>query len=190
MLKIKNPDTGDKLEIAESEFSTKLSWNEALLASKELGKGWRLPNLDELDQMYKQLYVKGLGDFQNLYYWSSSEVNESLAAYIGFDSNYDGFASVKSKDEKIYTRAVRGLEFHLKSKMIEVGTTTPGIWKQISDGGLLNDFPGAEFKITDQNMRFPELSKGAISVREEDSERFLLIKIQQKKMNGGSWIIE
>ena len=75
-------------------------------------------------------------------------------------------------------------------KLVEVGVTTPGIWKQISEGGFLNDFPGAEFNITDSNIRFPELSKGVISVREEDAETFLLIKKQQKKLNGGNWIIE
>jgi hypothetical protein len=75
-------------------------------------------------------------------------------------------------------------------KLVEVGVTTPGIWKQISEGGFLIDFPGAEFNITDRNIRFPELSKGVISVPEEDADRFLLIKKQQKKLNGGSWIIE
>lgn len=75
-------------------------------------------------------------------------------------------------------------------KLVEVGVTTPGIWKQISEGGFLNDFPDAEFKITDKNLHYPELSRGVISVREEDAETFLLIKKQQKKLNGGSWIIE
>lgn len=39
-------------------------------------------------------------------------------------------------------------------------------------------------------MNFPEISKGVISAKEEDVNRFLLIKKQQKKLNGGSWIIE
>lgn len=76
------------------------------------------------------------------------------------------------------------------TKLIDVGKTTPGIWKQISDGGFLQDFPGANFRITEENERFPELSKGIISVKEDDAERFLQIKEQQKRMNGGSWIIE
>jgi hypothetical protein len=75
-------------------------------------------------------------------------------------------------------------------KLVEVGVTTSGICKQISEGGFLNDFPGAEFKITYSNIRFPELSKGVISTQEEDADQFLLIKKQQKKLNGGSWIIE
>jgi hypothetical protein len=75
-------------------------------------------------------------------------------------------------------------------KLVEVGVTTPGIWKQISAGGFLNDFPGAEFNITDRNIKFPELSKGVISVPKEYAERFLLIKKQQKQLNGGKWIIE
>ena len=75
-------------------------------------------------------------------------------------------------------------------KLVEVGVTTPGIWKQISEGGFLNNYPGAEFKIRDRNIRFPELSRGIIYVKKEDAERFLLFKNQQKELNGGSWIID
>lgn len=75
-------------------------------------------------------------------------------------------------------------------RLVEVGVPTPGIRKQIGAGGFLNDFLGAEFNIADINIRFPELSKGMISVPEEDADCFLLIKKQQNKLNGGSWIIE
>ncbi len=71
----------------------------------------------------------------------------------------------------------------------DVGETTPGIWSQISQQGFLNDFPDAEFRIIKKNTRFPELSVGVISVREEDAKRFLEIKKEQTKLNGGNWII-
>lgn len=76
------------------------------------------------------------------------------------------------------------------SEFTEVGTTTPGIWDQISNQGFLDDYPDAKFDITEPNHRFPELSKGTISVRTEDSRRFLRLKEHMKEQNGGSWIIE
>ena len=76
------------------------------------------------------------------------------------------------------------------SEFTEVGTTTPGIWDQICKSGFLNDFPDAYFKITEPSEIFPELSKGTVFVRKEDSRRFFHIKEAQKEANGGNWIIE
>lgn len=72
----------------------------------------------------------------------------------------------------------------------EVGTTTPGIWEQISNGGFLTDYPGAVFQITHPHASFTELSKGTLYVREEDANRFLRLKEQMKEEGGGSWIID
>jgi hypothetical protein len=48
---------------------------EELCVSLEFGgyKDWFLPSIDELDMMYKNLKLQGLGGFGDEWYWSSSE---------------------------------------------------------------------------------------------------------------------
>jgi hypothetical protein len=74
------------------------------------------------------------------------------------------------------------------NNLVVVGRTTPGYWKSISEQGFLNDFPGSTFTI-DKPSKFPELSQGVVSVPEPLSKRFLEIKKQMTKQNGGRWII-
>ena len=47
---------------------------------------WFLPSKDELDLMYKNLDVRGVGSFANVGYWSSSEYNATDAWYQDFSS--------------------------------------------------------------------------------------------------------
>jgi hypothetical protein len=69
---------------------------------------WFLPSQDELDQMYKNLYKQGLGNFSsdsdNGYYWSSSEYPNYHAWYQSFSS---GSQNDNYKDNNYRVRAVR-----------------------------------------------------------------------------------
>jgi hypothetical protein len=66
---------------------------------------WYLPSLDELQIMYSNLHVQGIGGFpNNLWYWSSSQSNPYNALYI-----YSGNGNVSNygKDHYMRVRAVR-----------------------------------------------------------------------------------
>lgn len=47
MLEIEHPLTGDKLQVANQDFSNRMTWDMAIRACNELGGGWRLPSVEE-----------------------------------------------------------------------------------------------------------------------------------------------
>jgi len=49
---------------------------------------WYLPSINELGQMHANLRAKGLGNFQDTYYWSSTEFRTDAAWYMLFGPGY------------------------------------------------------------------------------------------------------
>jgi hypothetical protein len=106
---------------------------------------WFLPSLSELDAMYDNLKVEGVGEFANESYWSSSEYNSNGASSINF---IDGTTSLNmGKLSPVRVRACRSFignigEYSLRS-------TGPG-------GGLifyiLDDTKYYESAIMDQDI--------------------------------------
>jgi len=67
-------------------------------------KDWFLPSKDELDLVFKNLKLAGLGGFSDSWYWSSSELGKKDAWNQKFIS---GFRDGNSKDRMGTVRAVR-----------------------------------------------------------------------------------
>lgn len=65
---------------------------------------WYLPSINELGQMYTNLKARGLGNFQNSYYWSSTEFGTASAWYMLFDG---GNFSNASKSFPFSVRPIR-----------------------------------------------------------------------------------
>jgi hypothetical protein len=65
---------------------------------------WFLPSIEELALMYTNLKLKGLGDFGDVSYWSSSESGLQGAWRKLFA---DGRQDYPNKTESFYVRAVR-----------------------------------------------------------------------------------
>ena len=79
-----------------------MSWDEAKIACKKLGPGWRLPTKDELNMLYKN--KEEVGGFANYFYWSSTEGGFNYAWEQGF---YGGNQGNNGKNGSGYARAVR-----------------------------------------------------------------------------------
>jgi hypothetical protein len=106
MLTIEHPLTGEKLQIANKDFSSQMNWYDAIDACEKLGSGWRLPTYEELLAMYEELHEKGQGNFEEACYWCSKEFRTEMAWYKCFG----GMATIgdKNKTQKS-VRAVRDL---------------------------------------------------------------------------------
>ena len=65
---------------------------------------WFLPSKDELNLMYQNLKMTGIGGFASTYYWSSSECDNGYA-WLQFFSN--GYQNYVNKFSDVYVRAVR-----------------------------------------------------------------------------------
>ncbi len=65
---------------------------------------WFLPSVDELTLMYKNLKLKGLGNFTEDEYWSSSETDFNNSWLMNFKS---GYVTESNVNKSIHVRAVR-----------------------------------------------------------------------------------
>lgn len=106
MLEIKHPSTEANLQVTNQEFSDKMTWEAAQRAASELGSEWRLPDKEELEAIYQQLYKKKQGDFKKGVYWSSFQHGDNFAGYFNFNA---GFAANGLKTIPYYVCAVRTL---------------------------------------------------------------------------------
>jgi hypothetical protein len=66
---------------------------------------WYLPSKDELDMMYVNLHMQGLGGFANFFYWSSTENDYGAARNFDFSNGDAGYGA--NKLNAGYVRAVR-----------------------------------------------------------------------------------
>lgn len=58
------------LLIAEHDFPEEMNWRDGINSCADLGNGWRLPTIDELEYMY--VNREKINGFSNTIYWSSS----------------------------------------------------------------------------------------------------------------------
>jgi uncharacterized protein (TIGR02145 family) len=94
------------LEVAEYDFSNSMNWNEANKLCESIGNGWRLPAIDELENILC-LNKDKIGGFSESYYWSSTKYDNNYTRYIYF-GNCSGH--YKKNEEKSRVRAVRTIK--------------------------------------------------------------------------------
>ena len=77
--------SGKSILIALSDFDKAYSWNNAIEQVEIIGDGWRIPNQEELKEIYEVLHLNQKGDFRTYEYWCL--LNGHEPAYVSF---YDG----------------------------------------------------------------------------------------------------
>ena len=92
------------IEVAEYDFPIPKNWDNALIACRKLGNGWRLPTINELKYMYQNR--NKIGNFVKSYYWSSNEYNNENGWDLYFENGSEGG---NDKKNTIYVRAIRSL---------------------------------------------------------------------------------
>lgn len=111
---IKLPYTSHIVQVAENDFPSRMTWYDAMKCCQNLGNDWRLPCIEELCDMYRQLHMNGMGNFKtgtlNSSYWSSEEfdVNNALSISFFFYPSYTSCV-YGDKFDMNYVRAVRTL---------------------------------------------------------------------------------
>jgi len=109
--------SGNKIQIADEDLHDLLSWEDVKIACENLGKGWRLPNKDELNEMFKLKDVIGKFcektqefPFDNfIYYYWASDYHESDFS-IAFGQCFNGenyYAKYFPRDFTFSVRAVK-----------------------------------------------------------------------------------
>jgi hypothetical protein len=89
------------LEVGEKDFPNQMNWEDAQKACSNLGGGWRLPTIDELDILYQN--KDKFSGFANGSYWSSTEIVD-----FRYSRNFDnGGQDASYIFSKYYVRAVR-----------------------------------------------------------------------------------
>lgn len=105
-------DREEVLICQESDLGS-MDWKAAVSTCKRLGNNWRLPTKEELELMYENLHAYGEGDFEDEYYWSSSDEGDRSDVWdLDFGTGEPNFGGKSGYDENV--RAVKSVT--LKSK--------------------------------------------------------------------------
>ena len=105
---IENKITGKKIQIALNDFPEKMNYNEATIACKNLGRGWRLPTKWELSELFENKDT--IGGFTKTTYWSSTEDENDkvlIQFFSGWDNNAAGASFYTNKTKRNAVRAVK-----------------------------------------------------------------------------------
>ena len=120
------------IQLKEGQTVLDVDGNEYLIKKGDVlqvyGDG-RLPSAEELNLMYENLHLKGIGRFANDYYWSSSESNSNFAWIQNFDN---GNQNDVSKYSSIRVRTVRTYK---SQEEFEIGQET--------ETGIIFDIQGS-----------------------------------------------
>jgi hypothetical protein len=97
-------------KIASIEDEGPMTWNNAMTIQEQLGEGWRLPNMDELRLMYRNIGqgADNKGEFADELYWSATPFDDYQARLLRFsDGNASYHFNSSGTHRKFLVRAIQ-----------------------------------------------------------------------------------
>jgi hypothetical protein len=140
------------IEIAESDFTDEMTFEDAMIACEKLGDGWRLPTIREAIEIFdKNPYL--LGEFNNTSYCTSS-LSMGNEVWLHLHSEQKDQQSAESTDYPSRVRAVRthdinAVEAAKKSYLIEIADALKGYIDRNKENIILtkyNEFFGKKLE--------------------------------------------
>lgn len=102
--------SGKSGKIAYIDDAGPMPWQDAMIIHDQLGPGWRLPTLDELQTMYRNIGQgsDNSGEFSNGLYWSATDYDEYQARLLRFrDGNTSYHYNKAVESRRFLVRAIR-----------------------------------------------------------------------------------
>ncbi len=102
--------SGKAGKIAYSKDLGPMTWESAMKIHEQLGEGWRLPNMEELSEIYASIGpgATNSGQFTDELYWSNEAYDENQARLVRFSDGNTSFHYNKSAAHREFrVRAVR-----------------------------------------------------------------------------------
>ena len=97
---------GIKIQITQNDFTDQLNWSTAKLKCEEVGEGWRLPSISELEEIFENKEQYNFANYGYWTYWSIEELNEEES--LSF-SGVEGNITTHLKTTNNYVRAVKNI---------------------------------------------------------------------------------
>jgi hypothetical protein len=97
---------GNRIQIAQNDFAKQLNWSTAKLMCEEIGEGWRLPTISELEGIFENKEQYNFANYGYWTYWSIEELNEEES--LSF-SGVEGNITTHLKTTNNYVRAVKNI---------------------------------------------------------------------------------
>ena len=97
---------GSRIQIAQNDFANQFNWSTAKLKCEEIGKGWRLPTISELEEIFERKENFEFANYGYGDYWSIEEINENQS--LAF-SGIEGTTITELKKSEFYIRAVKNI---------------------------------------------------------------------------------
>ncbi|WP_273567016.1 TIR domain-containing protein [Maribacter halichondriae] len=97
-------------KIAHVDDAGPMPWQDAMIIHDQLGDGWRLPTLEELRLMYKNIGqgADNSGEFADGLYWSATDYDQYQARLLRFrDGNTSYHYNKEVESRRFLVRAVR-----------------------------------------------------------------------------------